>query len=302
MTGMKTKLFVLLIFLQLAASAQEIIIPVFRGARNAAMGDALVSESGDVSTVVLNPASLYFLKSPSIFFNHGQLNNNLGMTENFAAPILQLSVLSLAVGLESYHFGYLGKNQNYPGQQIFEFGYNISAATSLFESKFSIGGTVAFRHAQTDVSKAWVGNLSIGINYSPTPDINYGLALNNIGDDIRYFSEDTSMTAKNIKGRKRLVLGASMRYPTSASLRRTVFVLALANEKIFGTAGLLYKAGIEVIPWKYLNLRIGYVLGPDISEPRLGAGINFNAFILEYVYYGGPSPTMRQQFSVSIML
>ncbi|NJD22510.1 MAG: hypothetical protein FIA82_07545 [Melioribacter sp.] len=301
---MKTKKIILIIifFISGYAAAQEIIVPTIRGARNAAMGDALVSESGDISTVYLNPASLIFLKETSLFINHGQLSDNLGMTENFAAPLLHLNSLILSVSLESYHLGYIEKKSAFPGQNIFEFGYNITAATNAIAPTFSVGTTIGLQYGKTNYSKTWAASYSLGINYSPSADINYGLVLSGLGNYIKYSHADTVLSAERKTPSKSLVVGASMKYPSASSLRRTVFVLAMASEKIFGKSGLLYKAGLEVIPWKFLNLRLGYVFGPNVSEPRLGMGINFRALVLEYVFCGGPNPVMFQQFSLSVRI
>ncbi len=301
---MKIKNFILIIifFISECAAAQKIIVPAIRGARNTAMGDALISESGDISTVYLNPASLTFLRENSLFINHGQLNNSLGMTENFAVPLVKLNTFALSVGLESYNLGYIGKNSAFPGQNIFEFGYNITAATNAIAPTFSIGTTIGFRYGKTNYSKTWAASYSLGINYSPSADINYGLALSGFGNDIKYSQVDTVLSAERRNPGKSLVVGASMKYPSASSLRRTVFVLALANEKIFGKSGLLYKAGIELIPWQFLSLRLGYVLGPNVSEPRFGMGINYRALFLEYAFSGGPNPVILQQFSVSIRI
>lgn len=296
------KIMVLIFLINSLTEAQEINVPELTGARNGAMGETLISESNDISAMYLNPASIIFLKSKNLLFSHGQLSDNMGMTENFAIPILRTNQFSLAVGLESYHLGYLKENSAFPEQHIFEFGYNVSAATNLIAPTFSIGATVGLQYGNTDISKAWAASYSFGINYSPSADINYGLALSGVGDDIRYLQEDTTLSVSKVNASKKLVLGASMKYPSSSSLRRTVLVLALANEKIFGTDGLLYKAGIELRPWRFIHFRIGYVFGKEISEPRFGAGFNFNIVILEYVFYAGPDPAMLQQFSLSIKM
>ncbi|MFI5236322.1 MAG: hypothetical protein ACHQLA_00110 [Ignavibacteriales bacterium] len=283
-------------------TAQEINITSIRGARNGSMGDALISESNDVSIMYLNPASLMFLKEKTLFFNLGHFQKNLGMRENFAAPVLQFTKFTLSVGLESYQMGYLKENFNFPGKQIFEYGYNISAASNIIEETFGVGAAFGFRSGSVGSSNNWAATYTLGINYSPSSDINYGLVLSGLGDNLEYMNEDTILTVKRESSNKRLVLGASMKFPSSSSLRRTVFVLALANEKIFGENGLLYKVGFEVSPWPVVNLRFGYVFGPQVSEPRFGAGLNLNLFMFDYVFYAGPSPVMMQQFSLSIKI
>jgi hypothetical protein len=297
------KIIILLIMiLSINTEAQEIDLASISGARNAAMGDALISESNDVSIMFLNPASLTFLKEQTLFLNHAQLKKNLGMRENLAIPVIQLSKLILSVGLESYHLGYLRENSAFPDEHIFEYGYSLSAATNAIDEKFSVGATIGYRKSTTDNSKAWASFYTLGINYSPTADLNYGLVLGGLGEDIKYMRQDTMLTAHRINSMKRLSLGASMKYPSASSLRKTVFVLALANEKIFGTNGLLYKIGLEVIPWKFLHFRSGYVFGPGVSEPRFGLGINLDYLVFDYVFYAGPSPVMFQQFSLSIKI
>lgn len=298
----KKNIVFLILFFNALTAAQEINVPSFKGARNAAMADALISESNDISAMYLNPASLIFVKERSFFFNHGQLRNNLGMSENIAVPLLNISPVTLSLGLESYHLGYLKENSAFPEQHIFELGYNLTAATNIIAPTFSVGATLGFQYGKTDYSKVWSTFYSIGINYSPSADINYGLALSGLGDDIRYMQADSLLYAEKKIPNKKLVLGASMKYPSSSSLRRTTFVLALANEKIFGKDGLLYKAGIEIRPWQFISFRLGYVFGPDVSEPRFGTGINLKPLILEYVFYAGPNPTMLQQFSLSIKM
>ncbi|MEW6193636.1 MAG: hypothetical protein AB1521_00590 [Bacteroidota bacterium] len=302
MTTIKKNTVVLIFFFSAFSFAQEINVPMLRGARNSAMGDALISEAGDVSTSYLNPASLVFVKERSLFINHGQLKNNLGMTENFAITLLRTNPVVLSVGLESYHLGYLRKNSAFPAQRIFEFGYTLTAATNAIAQTFGIGATIGFQYGKTDFAKEWTAFYSVGINYSPSADINYGLSLTGLGEDIRYEQVDSNLSPVKFQPRKSLVVGASMKYPSSSSLRRTIFVLALANEKIFGKSGLLYKTGIEVIPWQFLHLRLGYVFGPDANDPRFGFGVNLNPLVVEYVYFAGKSPAMHQQFSLSINL
>lgn len=298
----KKNIVVLIFFFSAFSFAQEINVPLIRGARNNAMGDALISEAGDISTLYLNPASLVFVKEHSLFINHGQLKNNLGMTENFVITFLQMNPVTLSVGLESYHLGYVGKNSAFPAQHIFEFGYTLTAATNAIAQTFGIGATIGFQYGKTDLSKEWAAFYSVGINYSPSADINYGLSLNGLGEDIRYEQDGLNLTPVKFHPQKSLVVGASMKYPSSSSLRRTIFVLALANEKIFGKSGLLYKTGVEVRPWQFLNLRLGYVFGPGVNDPRFGFGVNLNALVLEYAYFAGKSPVMHQQFSLSIIL
>ena len=298
----KTGIILFILLLNIYSAAQVINVPGNRGARNAALGDALISECKDVSSVYLNPASLSYIKESTLFFNHGQLQKNLGMTENFAVPVIRFTQLSVSLGLSSYHLGYIEEKSAFPNQNIFEYGYNITASTNAIAQTLSVGASFGFRRGKTDHSRKWSSNYSIGLNYSPSADINYGLVFSGLGDELTYSPIDTALLVSKQNSKKRLVVGGSMKYPSTSSLRQTIFVLALANEKVFGTDGLFYKAGIEFRPIDFLNLRFGYVYGPDVSEPRIGAGVHFNIVTFDYVYYAGPSPVMLQQFSLSIKI
>lgn len=292
---------ILTVILNIALTAQEINVTSMRGARNAALGDANISEANDISSMYLNPASLLFLRESSVFINHGFLRNKFGMTENLAFPVIQKIPWAVFIGVQGYHLGYIQELPDFPKQQIIEFGNNVSFARAITPT-FGVGATAGFRYGETNLTKVLAPYFSVGLNYSPSADINYGAVLNGLGDYIQYLPADSIKSARKVSSQKSLTIGASMRYPSSSSLRRTILVLAIANEKIFGKAGIYYKGGIEVSPWEYLFLRFGYVIGRDVDEPRFGAGLNFNNFVIEYVINTGKSSGLLSQISFSIKI
>lgn len=287
-------IFVLL--LSLLVMGQTIDKPSLIGARDAALGDADISGAYNISSMYENPASVVFLSGSSIAFNHSQIKNNLGMGENLAFPVLHNGAQLLALGFNVFHLGYLQPVGNYAGQHIMEFGYHMTFASSLTPT-FSLGISGDFMQGRTNSSLQWASFYSLGIDYSPTEDISYGAIFSGLGSTILYSIQDTAISANTINAPKILEVGATMSYPSSASLRRKFLFISFANEKIFNEKGLFYKAGLEVIPIKIISLSLGFVSGPNISEPRYGLGIHFDGFNLQYVIYPQKASYMQEQIA-----
>ena len=275
---------------------QSVQAPFLSGARNAGIGDAEISFAQDISCMYQNPASLVFLENYSVMVNHAQIRNGIGMMENIAFPVLPKGAQMLSFGLQLYHLGYLQSPEPFRNNHILEFGYEAAFASEITNT-FSIGISAGLNYGQTDNSHSTSGMYSVGIDYSPSADISYAAVFSGLGTEIQYLKSDSSFDAKNIYLNKSLEIGASLSYPSSSSLRRKFLVLSLANQKIFGYSGLYYKGGIEIRPFNFLNLRFGYVAGPDISTPRYGLGLHFGDFLFEFVFYTQQSD-MLNQFSL----
>ncbi len=298
---LKENIFTVIIVLVVSAvvtGQTTLVKPSLIGARNAALADADISGTYNVSNMYLNPASLAFVTNTSIFFNQSQIKNGLGMGENLAFPVLSHGPQVLSMGLEVFHLGYVQKPEGFSGQHVFEYGYNIAFASAL-SSTFSLGVSAGLQHGNANSSQTWAASYSIGLDYSPSADINYGAVFSGLGTEVQYIQHDTLLSAQAGDAPRVLEIGATMSYPSSSSLRRKVFFLSLANEKIFGETGLFYKAGIEIRPFDFLNLRFGFITGPGVSEARYGLGFQINNFFIEYVVYPQQASDMLEQVSLS---
>jgi hypothetical protein len=91
-------------------------------------------------------------------------------------------------------------------------------------------------------------------------------------------AESTQLELKRLP--HRLEIATTFRFPTMA--RQPDFKLTLANEKVFGESGLIYKAGLEVYPHEVLALRGGYSLSSFTSGGRIGIGLFFGSVTLDY--------------------
>jgi hypothetical protein len=73
-----------------------------------------------------------------------------------------------------------------------------------------------------------------------------------------------------------------MRFPSQDTTRKQFLGITIANEKILGQDGLIYRGGIEVFPSSVLALRLGYEVGPELSGYACGAGLVVNVVRLDY--------------------
>ncbi len=282
--------------------AQETVPNVSIGARNTSLANSNISESSDVSVMYENPAAIAYLKDNSLFIDHTQMEGSPGMRENLAVPVVLTTPLTVALGLDAYHFGFLG-GAIPADQRILEYGYDIAAAVEVTPT-LSIGGSSALRHAFSgNGSQAWGSYFSLGADYVPTPDLSYSIVWGGLGRDVALYPEagETGMTAAGAPTSTYLEVGATMTYPSSASLRPPLFVFSLASEKILRISGHYYKGGLELRPLKFLELRVGYMAGPGVTSTRFGLGIVENLFSIQYAIYPAIGATrLLQQVSVSL--
>ncbi len=291
---------VVLVVHTVPARSQATISEFPVGARNVSLVNANLAEASDISVMYENPAPLAFLENRTALFNHSMGNGLSGMQENVALPLILDSPFAVALGLDVYHQGYVG-NPEIPGLHLFEFGYDLAVASAL-TSTLSIGGTASLRRATMAGAQGALGtSFSFGVDYAPTPDISYGLVYGGMGNDVSYVFDGAGRSVESNPLQKTLEVGATMTYPSSISLRPPVLVVSFANEKVFGTKGVIYKAGVEIRPVSSLELRFGYQAGPDAYAVGYGIGFLANPVSLQYAIYPvHGSGVLRQQFTAVI--
>ncbi len=283
---------------------QESVPDFSVGARNASLANSNISESSDVSVMYENPAAIAYLENRSIFVNHAQVKGSFSMQENLAVPVIMSSPIVIALGLDAFHSGLLGPTVP-TKPRIFEYGYDVALAYQVTPT-LSLGGSSALRHGvSTDGSQAWGSYFAFGADYAPTPNLSYSIVWGGLGRDVTYFPQinGIGMTAASVPTQTFLEVGATMSYPTSASLRPPIFILSLSSEKILDVSGHFYKGGLEIRPFNFLELRIGYMAGPGVASARYGVGVVEGLFRFQYAIYPAMgTKNMLQQFSLSMEL
>ncbi|HWP82722.1 MAG TPA: hypothetical protein VNN76_08710 [Bacteroidota bacterium] len=244
------------------------------GARSNAMGGAIVSDARDVSIVFINPAGLMALQKNSILFAHR------GMTE--AATIGETIAVVFNVGESTRYALSLSAEQRgefrmSDGEEILahNIAFDAGQAVQLMPS-VSFGTHIGLRHADAPGFQFIRLAATLGLHYSPSPEINYAATLRNAGVDVATRNYRTSRSILPVG----LEVGLSMRFPSSYTKPRVT--IGLANEKIFGIRGVAYKIGIEYSMADFLPLRLGYFAGPIRKGFSYGVGIRLGAVQIDY--------------------
>ncbi|MBI3111313.1 MAG: hypothetical protein HYZ01_07050 [Ignavibacteriales bacterium] len=247
------------------------------GPRAVAMADAHVAEAGDVNSFYWNPASLSFLRRNSMIVNYAGAATGGGSSFLLAAPFPAGQDQALGLGF-SYEEG---RSDNASGNPTSFAQYGVDLASSVnIAYSLSLGMRVSVLFAHNDQFQSVLGSTSFGLLYSPVPAISYALVYNGLSLGTSYSADSSQGLFAAEQVPRNFEIGLAFHYPSSREHR--VVTVTLANQKFVGLDGLAYKGGVEVSPWRVLNLQAGYMSGPHGSEGRCGIGIQSPWIVLQY--------------------
>jgi hypothetical protein len=239
------------------------------GARAASLADALVAESYDANSMYSNPAALAYINKSAIVISHNSEKYFSAMADHIGFPVRTGSSETMAFGISVNHIGYLSKT-SLTNIRPYQIGYDFAYAREIMPT-FSVGGRIGARYGKAgDKSLMGVGT-SIGICYSPSPEITYGAAFNGIGTGINYIISGGTTAIRSMNLQRSLQAGVAMRYP--AVPNRNIVSVAISNEKVFGKTGIHYSGGIEIYPIQFFAIRGGYIVESQIRSARYGFGL-----------------------------
>lgn len=257
-------------------------------ARTGAMADATVADPNDLSVININPAGLAFVRG----LGTAQINvsqnweNNL-MLENFTLPAVRFSNHTLAFQFSTYHdrgfesLNLLGRHP-LPSPKITMFQADIAYAVSI-ANVLSLGVLNNISYAENSAAQFWTYYPTLGLMYSPSESISYGIAFRGLGRSIVYDVANPAVTLLWSQDlREVLEIGARLKFPVDSE--KTKVSISLSNEKRFREPGTWYKMGVEVKTLPYLALRSGMLFYPnnDLYAPRFGIGIVSDVVELDY--------------------
>lgn len=262
----------ILAFVYLRADAQTVYFntkyPLI-GARAASLADALVAEPYDANSMYSNPASLVYLSKSAIVVSHNSEKYFGAMTDHIGLPVHIGAYESMAFGLSVNHIGYFNKI-NTTNIRPYQIGYDFAYAREIMPT-FSIGARIGARYGKAGSSSLMGVGSSIGICYSPSPEITYGAAFSGIGTGINYIISGGTTAIRSMNLQRSLQAGVAMRYP--AVPNRNILSVAIANEKVFGKTGIHYSGGLEIYPIQFFAIRAGYTVEGVIRTARYGFGV-----------------------------
>ncbi len=281
------------------ASAQVVRLfssePVRVGARGAGLADAYTASIADAFSLYWNPAGLAYLAHNAIIMDHSFEKTINSFNENVTLPLQIRSGEVIGIGATVNHVGYGGGTDG--GFRAIQYGYDLGYGREILPG-FSLGAAVGVRYASATGSHLWGVSSSIGACYYPSEEVSYGLSYSGIGSGIRYATDGSATSFTNENLPHRLQAGAELRFPSSEGER--LFTLAIENEKIFGQSGLRYGVAVEALPFRFLALRGGYVVEPDIQYARFGAGLRADRFQIDYSI--SPSKFTDEAYHISLAI
>lgn len=269
-------------------------LPVATGARAVSFAEAYVADQTDVNMVYWNPAALAWLERSTLVINHSQQRTINALHENIVMPVRTRKGEAFAIGLTVDHVGYVGSGR-YGIFRVMQYGYDFAYATEVVPS-LSVGANVSVGYAHTNVSNLWLVSSRLGVFYTPSAEVSYGVAFGGIGSSFVYESDRTVTTLSKENLPRTIQAGITMHFPPD--LDKTRLTVSLANEKVFGRDGMTYKGGVEVVMFKFLALRGGYILEPQFGSARFGAGVRVTSFQLDYAI--SPSWNTTQLYYVTL--
>jgi hypothetical protein len=266
------------------------------GARAIGFAGAITGDNPDVSVMYGNPAALAFLDNSSIILTHSLQKSTDVMDENIAAPLFLKKGEVVAIALSVNHVGHLANSEK-NGFKVIQYGYDVGYS-KLIADDLSLGGTLNVRYARSSDGKLWGLTSSFGAFYYPTPDVSYGIALTGVGSGIKYIFDGTRtfLNSENIS--KNILAGAVLRFPAIPGHDRILTVSASA-QKTFDVNSIYYFGGVEILPYPFIALRVGYLAATKTVEyASFGMGLRFGKWKLDFGMT--PSKASDQMYQLTL--
>jgi hypothetical protein len=275
------------------------------GARAAALADAVTSQANDATTLYWNPAGLSYLMWMSVPMTVGIEDfgyQNYAVTANVVVPLPAIKNWSFAVGGTTHQFHQSGNASPLRGLSYSQndltggISYRIIPALSL-------GATIRALVGQSASKSLWALSGSLGLLYEPQPGVSYGLVLHGLGDGVRYpYENPNDLNDIHVGALPRsMQVGLSISFPTTTPESPSL-ILALANQKIFGESGVVYKLAMEYWPFSAVALRAGYWVGPATVSGKYGAAFRISTFQVDYAISPGKTEPRFHQLTLSYLI
>ncbi len=256
-----------------STSSSQLKIPL--NARSAALGDATVSDGGQLSSWLLNPANLYTQGPFTVSLSHSQWiqevqSDFLGAQMPLPFGSVGLAVLSNSVpGIEI---------REVPGPVIGTFSARFAAiqigcAASPIEN-VSVGASVKYLYEKLYADDATGVGFDAGIVYvTPIHGLQAGLSVTNAGTMQPFRSERSDLPTF-------LRAGATCAFEVpefdfSASIA-DASSLQYAERHILGSVEATYD--------RFISIRVGYDTGYDARGMTAGLGIRYQFIQFDYAY------------------
>ena len=249
-----------------SAGPQVLLLPV--NARTAALGDASIALIDAYSGVWTNPSTLGFVKSSSLDYTAYRIT--AGATLQHVGLVI---TTESAGGFAARFEGLQGE-----GKELLAgigYGRKITEVVSL-------GLNLDMLYAQSDSTPATAFVGDIGVLYSPGKYATYAVTLGGVGSDYDVRSPGVRPAVEDKRVPRVFAAGLAFDYPFSDPRRGILF--SMQSEKLLTQRHILYQMGVEYKMFPFFRMRAGLKIRGTESEPRLGLGLAFLRFSIDYGY------------------
>ncbi len=257
-------------------------------ARGAGLGDAYVSQFGDVNTFAYNPAGLAQLDHRQ--FSAGYMNHVLDIGSGYgvyAQPYKDLGVFGIGIVYFSYgdFDGY--DAAGYPTSSYSSSDYALSVFHShKVKENLYQGACLKYIRSSIGPYSSSAVALDLGVIYLlPKYDMQLGLSLSNAG-----FVTDAFVSRKE-------KLPASLRIGASRKWDFTTFNFQVSDLNVPGNRLERFVLSAESEPWEKISFRLGYnnqrraeldQSGSGIMRTSsgfsAGLGVKFQQYVIDYSF------------------
>jgi hypothetical protein len=113
-------------------------------------------------------------------------------------------------------------------------------------------------------------------------DVSYGLSVTGLGKGIKYIYDGTATKLNSENIPRSIHAGSTLRFP-SVLARERIITLSLAAEKTLEEAGARYFGGVEIIPWEFVAIRLGYLGATEGTEyASYGLGFRWEGWKIDF--------------------
>lgn len=260
------------------------------GARPAAMGEAFVAVSDDVTSIYWNPAGLLKTKDKELVFVHNQ------WLEDTSYQFIGFSQATekgkMGIGLSYLGYGeMIGRDKEAnPTGNFTAFDMALSLSYSQAIKEINTGATLKLIHQKNEQEQAQTIALDLGMQTSLKDNLLLGASLSNLGPKIKFISQKD---------------------PLPLTTRIGVFLTPFPNFSLLSLYNL--KIACDVVKpiddefqinygteyqLKDISFRLGYQTDSDFGITT-GLGLKIGSYQLDYAYI--PWGDLRDTHRFSIL-
>ncbi len=242
------------------------------GARSAALGGTSLLNAPELG-VFTNPALLPATDHSCISIGHDRWLGDAIL--NFMAWKTTAGKINLALGARSMYVGNLEMRESASSEPLTTFSswdmaFQMAAGVRLGMFDLGSGFKILSQKIWTETSSGIA--FDVGITIRPARDLVFAAAVLHAGPGVTMDGEDFRMPATWKTGGRYFISLPPGSFSLSAEVGKP-----LDNRSFAGT-------GLEYEPCKWLDLRMGWKFGNEVSDLTTGIGLKAGGWKLDYAF------------------